>query len=179
MSELTDSNKPNETQQEKTNDSEAKVTEIKRREFLRKLSWGSLGVGGVMLSGISLDMFWPRKISGFGSKVKVGPVSDFPVNTVTRVNKGKFYLAHLPEGLMALYWKCPHLGCTVPWEEAENLFICPCHGSVYEPTGNRIAGPAPRPMDYMKIDIIDGEIVVDTGQIFQRTKWEAGQAVKV
>ncbi len=26
---------------------------------------------------------------------------------------------------------CTHLGCVVPWNNAENKFMCPCHGSQY------------------------------------------------
>ena len=28
---------------------------------------------------------------------------------------------------------CTHLGCVVPWNQAENKFMCPCHGSQYDP----------------------------------------------
>lgn len=30
---------------------------------------------------------------------------------------------------------CTHLGCVVPWNKAENKFMCPCHGSQYDKTG--------------------------------------------
>ena len=30
---------------------------------------------------------------------------------------------------------CTHLGCVVPWNKAENKFICPCHASQYDETG--------------------------------------------
>ena len=68
---------------------------------------------------------------------------------------------------MALYWKCVHLGCTVPWVPAGKLdFHCPCHGSVYTYDGVRIAGPAPRPLDYMQLTVDpSGEILVNTGKI--------------
>lgn len=35
-------------------------------------------------------------------------------------------------GLSAI---CTHLGCVVPWNKAENKFICPCHASQYDETG--------------------------------------------
>lgn len=38
---------------------------------------------------------------------------------------------------------CTHLGCVVPWNNAENKFMCPCHGSQYNAEGKKIRGPAP------------------------------------
>ncbi|MHB1285706.1 MAG: QcrA and Rieske domain-containing protein [Leptospirales bacterium] len=56
---------------------------------------------------------------------------------------------------------CPHLGCSPQWIENKKLFICPCHHSIYELNGNRISGPAPRPMDTLPVKIgKDGEILI-------------------
>lgn len=42
---------------------------------------------------------------------------------------------------------CPHLGCYYNWSDAQNKFMCPCHGSQYTFDGTHIAGPAPRGLD--------------------------------
>lgn len=42
---------------------------------------------------------------------------------------------------------CPHLGCYYNWNEEQNRFMCPCHGSQYTFDGAHIAGPAPRGLD--------------------------------
>jgi menaquinol-cytochrome c reductase iron-sulfur subunit len=42
---------------------------------------------------------------------------------------------------------CPHLGCYYNWNDAQNRFMCPCHGSQYTFNGTHIAGPAPRGLD--------------------------------
>src|SRR5437667_7134721 len=34
----------------------------------------------------------------------------------------------------------PHLGCTVPWQEAKPQFICPCHGAVFAKDDALISG---------------------------------------
>ena len=33
---------------------------------------------------------------------------------------------------------CTHLGCVVPWNSAENKFMCPCRGSQYDTNGKVI-----------------------------------------
>jgi Rieske Fe-S protein len=42
---------------------------------------------------------------------------------------------------------CPHLGCYYNWNDAQNRFMCPCHGSQYTFDGTHVAGPAPRGLD--------------------------------
>jgi Rieske Fe-S protein len=46
---------------------------------------------------------------------------------------------------------CPHLGCYYSWNEAQNRFMCPCHGSQYTFDGTHIAGPAPRGLDPLQL----------------------------
>lgn len=157
-----------------------------RRDFLKWTFFGSLLaiVGGGVAA--FLAYFYPKKTSTFGSKILLpGTVSDYPVGSVTRVREGKFYLSHVPEGLLALYWKCKHLGCTVPWKPDEDfqgnsgVFHCPCHGSIYLRTGQNVAGPAPAPLDLMETTVTGGKIVVNTGKITPRVRWEPAQATKV
>jgi cytochrome b6-f complex iron-sulfur subunit len=157
-----------------------------RRDLLK---WGLFGSLLLMLGGFAnafLLYFNPAKIGKFGSKITLpGTVADYPVGTVTMVREGKFYLSHVPEGLLALYWKCKHLGCTVPWKPDEEfqgqvgVFHCPCHGSIYLRNGQNVAGPAPQPLDYMEITISGGKITVDTGKIKSRVRWEPSQATRV
>lgn len=143
--------------------------DFKRRYVLRWLMWGSAIVFFVQSALAGLAMFWPRRVTGFGSRIDAGPLANFPVGSVTPFREGKFYLSRLEDGIIALYWRCTHLGCTVPWREEENLFHCPCHGSIYERTGQNIAGPAPRPLDYMTVEIVDGRVIVNTREIHERS----------
>ncbi|MHB8422640.1 MAG: Rieske 2Fe-2S domain-containing protein [Leptospirales bacterium] len=48
---------------------------------------------------------------------------------------------------------CPHLGCSPQWFDDRKRFVCPCHHSIYEINGNRVSGPAPRPMDSLPVKI--------------------------
>ncbi|OWM90985.1 cytochrome b6-f complex iron-sulfur subunit, chloroplastic-like isoform X2 [Punica granatum] len=54
---------------------------------------------------------------------------------------------------------CTHLGCVVPWNAAENKFICPCHGSQYNDQGRVVRGPAPLSLALAHCDIDDGKVV--------------------
>ena len=69
--------------------------------------------------------------------------------------------------VLALYRKCPHLGCNIPpLCEKSHWFECLCHGSKYNIIGEKRAGPAPRGMDRFAVTkSADGAYVIDTGEI--------------
>ena len=74
----------------------------------------------------------------------------------------------LDGGVIALYQKCPHLGCRVPECVTSQWFECPCHGSQYNRVGEKRGGPAPRGMDRFAVSVsADGVLTVDTGTIIQ------------
>lgn len=58
--------------------------------------------------------------------------------------------------LTAFSPRCTHLGCAYHWDAAKEVFLCPCHGSVFSETGTVLAGPAPRPLDRF-VTRIDGD----------------------
>jgi cytochrome b6-f complex iron-sulfur subunit len=162
-----------------TNTVESK--KIARRGFLRNAALGAVLVILAQLGAGTVRLLWPNKTGAFGKQLTV-PATNVPAveGTPFRDTQGKFYLVHTKDGLMALYWKCPHLGCTVPWVPAENQFHCPCHGSIYNYEGVRTGGPAPRPMDYMGVTVAsNGDVVVDTGNIKQRSAYDPSQATPI
>lgn len=55
---------------------------------------------------------------------------------------------------------CPHLGCSIPWNETKQEFICPCHVAVFSMDGTKISGPAPRSMDDLESKVEDGVLKV-------------------
>ncbi|MEW6034147.1 MAG: Rieske 2Fe-2S domain-containing protein [Chloroflexota bacterium] len=135
---------------------------------------------------------WPRINPGsFGSKVNIGSVEEvraIPAGTVVSFNEARFYLSRVESGFLALYRKCTHLGCVVPWEPDDpsedalaqkGRFNCPCHGSIFDRYGLVHAGPAPRPMDIFPIAVEKGEVLVDTGTILKRSTYHESQATQV
>lgn len=154
---------------------------VTRRGFLR---W-ALGAAGAALGVQGVAGFWsffkPRVQPGaFGGKVNAGQVAEFDAGTVTHVQQGRFYISHLESGgMLALWHRCTHLGCTVPWREDETRFRCPCHSSVFNEKGEVLGGPAPRPLDIFPIEIVDGEVVVDTSSPIERDRFDPAQATQV
>ena len=55
---------------------------------------------------------------------------------------------------------CPHLGCSVSWQHAQEEFVCPCHGGRFAPDGARVSGPPPRAMDALPHKLEDGKLMV-------------------
>jgi Rieske Fe-S protein len=41
---------------------------------------------------------------------------------------------------------CAHLGCPVRWFPEKELYLCPCHGGLYDINGGWVGGPPPRGM---------------------------------
>jgi menaquinol-cytochrome c reductase iron-sulfur subunit len=60
---------------------------------------------------------------------------------------------------------CPHLGCTI--NQAASGFICPCHGSAWNPEGQKLAGPSPRNMDSLDYRV-QAEILQVNYQYFKQ-----------
>jgi cytochrome b6-f complex iron-sulfur subunit len=154
--------------------------------WLAWTGWGTIALIALQAAVAFLFYVWPRRMGPFGTRVSAGSPSDYQPGDVRYVAEGRFYLVRLHEGFVALYQKCPHLGCTVPWKPAaerlhegqlvQGLFVCPCHGSTYLRNGQVIKGPAPRSLDYMPIRLEQGRLVVDTGSIKRREAWDPGQA---
>ncbi len=68
--------------------------------------------------------------------------------------------------ILALWRKCPHLGCQVPQLcDQSQWFECLCHGSKYSVLGEKRDGPAPRGMDRFPVAAVDGAYVVNTGEV--------------
>jgi cytochrome b6-f complex iron-sulfur subunit len=140
-----------------------------RRRFLNG-AWKVLGVTLVAEAAwTSYDILHPEAAAGFGSTVAAGNVSDYAQEgTVRYFLNGRFYVTQHRGGLRAIYQKCPHLGCRVPYCDSAQQFQCPCHGSIYNLIGEYLQGPAPRGMDRFPISIeSDGTVSVDTSTIVE------------
>jgi nitrite reductase/ring-hydroxylating ferredoxin subunit len=169
------------------------VGAMSRRTFMRRM----LGAGAALLSlefvGGTLAFLWPQFRSGLGAKFRLGPLADIVIQQPSFANgwpygfaPARTFLVNVPaarelalghdasipnptaDQLLALWRKCPHLGCQVPpLCEALKRFTCRCHGSTYNIIGEKLKeGPAERGMDRFAVEIDeDGIVVIDTSVI--------------
>ena len=163
---------------------------VSRRQFFNRALGATFG-SFVAVLGIELLAFmWPRLKGGFGASIDAGAVVD--LIGATRTPDGGVVPAFIPEarayvvpvddsnlseqfegksvaagGLMALYQRCVHLGCRVPWCATAQGFECPCHGSKYDYIGEYFGGPAPRNLDRFVVEVIDSRFIIHTGDVLQ------------
>lgn len=151
-----------------------------RRDFLAWL-WGVSLIGLFADTGAALFQFFkPRVETGaLGSVVIAGTPEEFKPNTVSHIQKGRFYISRLDDGgVLALWQRCTHLGCTVPWVEDAGEFHCPCHSSVFDRKGVVLDGPAPRPLSIFPVSLKDGKLVVDTSRPIDRDAFDPTQVFR-
>jgi len=147
-----------------------------RRDFMGRLGWGVFGAfTGVALLGFMRTAF-PRVLFQPPTSFKAGFPKDFTVGEISEKFKKGFrvWIIRSEEGFYALFAKCTHLGCTPRWLAAETKFKCPCHGSGFYKTGINFEGPAPRPLERLRITLAeDGQIVIDKGvkYLYEKGDW--------
>ncbi|MBC8330877.1 MAG: Rieske 2Fe-2S domain-containing protein [Anaerolineae bacterium] len=149
-------------------------TNITRRDFL-KTAWSVIGgITALEAGALAIAYMQPRLAEGeFGGVLTIGAVEDFPPGSVTHITDGRFYLTRFEDGgFVAIYQRCTHLGCSVPWEQTENMFICPCHNSQFTSDGDVLNPPAPRPLDLFAVSIEEGIVKVDTGNLIVRDQFD-------
>jgi cytochrome b6-f complex iron-sulfur subunit len=163
---------------------ETKPKPVSRREFFRRSLLTSVTLFGAQFGAASLAFLWPNLRGGFGSVIALGLTPEAVKSQIQSdrlpfyFGAGRFYLVSyegdgadtvyqglVSEGLMALYQKCVHLGCRVPFCQQSQWFECPCHGSKYNRAGEYRDGPAPRSMDRFAVKVVNGQVQVDTSQV--------------
>jgi thiosulfate dehydrogenase (quinone) large subunit len=82
-------------------------------------------------------------------KLPVGKAIGF-----TAPGVGPAVLVRLADNSVVAYSRvCTHAGCLVGYDTQSHILSCPCHGAQFDPAHNAdpIAGPASRPLQYIKV----------------------------
>lgn len=103
------------------------------------------------------------------AQFKAGSPNDYPNGTVSGRFKGSHnvWIVRRESGFVAMDGTCTHLGCKPNWENSNNKFKCPCHGSGFRMDGTNFEGPAPRALDRVRISLAgDGQLQIDKSMKF-------------
>jgi cytochrome b6-f complex iron-sulfur subunit len=162
---------------------------VSRRQFFNRAITATFGTFLAAQGLYYLAFFWPKLTGGFGADIDAGPVTDLQTQVFTPaggvlplfIPEARAYVVPAPDqlspqfedrsvatdGLMALYMRCVHLGCRVPWCAPSQGFECPCHGSRYNAIGEYFGGPAPRNLDRFVLENQGGRLIIRTGSIIE------------
>lgn len=147
-----------------------------RRRFFQWVTSAAAGLIGVSLAvplvGYVISPAFKRRAQSW---VDVAPLDELSVGKPKQVD----YVATVQDGYLETktqkaVWAvkqadghvtvfspmCTHLGCGYHWNDGEQKFKCPCHGSVFDVSGRVIAGPAPRPLDTLPAKTENGRLLV-------------------
>ena len=149
-----------------------------RRSFLGALiAVGTATVGALLaipLARLTLDPLWRTTTRILWSDA--GPAKDFaaitgPMKVQIAIEQRDGWRKVLSEKAVyvvrggngqprVLSAVCPHLGCSIGWNDDKRQFICPCHNGVFAADGTLISGPPPRGMDELEAIVEDGRLKV-------------------
>jgi cytochrome b6-f complex iron-sulfur subunit len=161
-------------------DGEGAASKTSRRSFLSKLGIGATLVAIAGQTYAFLRSLKPNVLYEEPQRFKVGAPDQFGEGGKFLEDK-RLFIFRQGKTFYAISASCTHLGCTVKMQklnqpkkvkvrgrelEEQHEFHCPCHGSKYYGDGTNYAGPAPRPLDYFKLEVSpdDGQLIVDMSQ---------------
>lgn len=164
----------------------------------RGLFAGLAATATAIAAGLAVYL-WPRRATA--SEFDAGAAADFEVGEVRhfqvsgraaapedarladprRAEARDFHLVRRPDGFVAFWHRCTHLGCTVPFRPEfevpsvapgqKGLFRCPCHGSTFSRDEAEVVfGPAPRPLDALPLRVHNGRVLVTVRQGAERRR---------
>lgn len=152
-----------------------------RRSFILKVLWAGSAFVGFLLAipvlGTILDPLF-RKVPVVWRRV--GRVSDFEAGKTVLVKftdasplpwagvtaQTASWLRKLTEEeFIAFSVNCAHLGCPVRWIPDAELFLCPCHGGVYNKDGSYAAGPPPHGLEKYPVRVRNGNVEIRSSPI--------------
>ena len=149
-----------------------------RRRFLKQATFGlgtvsALALGGVLASA-TIGPSLRKKPKQW---IRLESTEALPVGKITTVvmhydTQNGFHKSRVSKSVMidrgpdvnnivVFNTTCTHLGCAVHWDKNKKLFVCACHGGMFDKDGNVTAGPPPRPLDRYIFKVEDGQLFVE------------------
>jgi cytochrome b6-f complex iron-sulfur subunit len=149
---------------------------VSRRQFFNRGILITMGLSAGVFAAAAISFLFAPSAGGFGGLIDPGIalpdvlsyvdnkkepyyvpaartyLQPYPVADVPKAKKVPQYtliIPNLEKGIVALYQKCVHLGCRVPWCDTSQWFECPCHGFEVQPGRREEGWPGtawPRPV---------------------------------
>jgi cytochrome b6-f complex iron-sulfur subunit len=143
---------------------------LQRRAFLSlTLGWCSAGFALAASLAAAGRFMVPNVLYEPDRRFKAFKPEDYPEGPTFLPNL-RVFLFRKGNSFRAASAVCTHLGCTV--NLAGSGFHCPCHGSVFDPAGAVVSGPAPAPLAWFELTLSrDGHLVIDTSQQVKPDKY--------
>ena len=165
---------------------------ITRRSFMRRMLGAGVGLLSLEFLGGTVAFLWPGPAAGMGVEHRVGsleeinaafpdwargvpmefrPAHAFLVNVPAATARAMGEEVSMPQPaadeILALWRKCPHLGCMIPAAcDSRSRFQCYCHSSTYNIVGEKLElGPAPRGMDRFPLRVERGVVFLDAREV--------------
>jgi Rieske Fe-S protein len=150
-----------------------------RRRFLKVTCGALCGGVAIAIGGPVVASFLApgreRTVTGGNDPMDYGKLDDLPVGVPTKRDVvaevhdawarsephviGSIWLVRHADHVAAFSAVCPHLGCSIGFDDKKQVFYSPCHDSAFaKDTGAWLKGPAPRGMDPLPLEIKDGHI---------------------
>ncbi len=130
---------------------------VARRDFAKflVLTSGAFVAGQAWIAAKSLV----RERRPKPGRMRIASLAALPLGSATMFaypgEQDPCLLIRLRDGkLLAYDQKCTHLSCAVIPELDKGILRCPCHEGIFElATGRNIAGPPPRPLPVIELEI--------------------------
>lgn len=150
-------------------------TDRGRRSFLSRLSLALAGLAALGAAIPFVGYFFRPARADASAWRDVGPLEEFPIGTTRKVvypdpdpdpwegvavRNAAWVRREGPDQLVAFSIYCTHTGCPVQYVEDAGLFLCPCHGGIFDRDGSVNAGPPPRPLDRAAVRVRDGRVQI-------------------
>jgi nitrite reductase/ring-hydroxylating ferredoxin subunit len=119
---------------------------VSRRALVARILSG-VGLAGSygLFGGFLVAYLFPPASRRGVRRLFVGRLDDFPPGGAREILDGRgrplLVMTAADGRLTAFSTICPHLGCRVHWEQAERVFVCPCHQGIFNAEGLATAGP--------------------------------------
>ena len=153
-----------------------KADELSRREAFEKVG-ETLGLSCLLAAGAGAAAFGyeflsPNVLYEPSPIVNLGKPDQYEQGSVTPNSDAGIYIVHGGQGIYALSATCTHLGCRTAWAAELGVIACPCHGSRFNREGIKVAGPAPRPLPWLRVYLSDeGDLMVDRSTVVPESQF--------